>query len=99
MPNARMRLSVTTPEQLDWAIRHSDEVAELLVGAQLVRDDGFRRLLPQLKSFPDLAKVWIEDDYLDAADMSQIASQMETQHPGLVLAWLPGAYVDGKHGR
>lgn len=37
MPCARMRLSVASPQQRDWALRHAEEVTELFVDARLVR--------------------------------------------------------------
>lgn len=94
-----MRLTVGSAQQLDWALRHAEEVTELFVDAKLVRDIGYRKILAGLNGFPDLEKVWIEDDYLSDSEMSEVRSLMKSAYPGIVLAWMPGAYVDGKHGR
>lgn len=99
MSRARMRLGVSNPQQLDWAIRHAEEVTELFVDAKLVREAGYRTVLSGLSGFPDLEKVWIEDDYLNDSEMREIRSLMKSNFPRVVLAWMPGAYVDGKHGR
>lgn len=94
-----MRLSVSSPQQLDWALRHAEEVTELILDAKLVREVGYRTILPALGGFPDLEKVWIEDDYLSDSEMSEVRLLMKSNSPSIVLAWMPGAYLDGKHGR
>ncbi len=94
-----MRLSVASTQQLDWALRHAEEVTELFVDAKLVREIGYRNVLSVLNGFPDLEKVWMEDDYLSDSEMSEVRSLIKSNLPSIVLAWMPGAYVDGKHGR
>jgi hypothetical protein len=82
-----MTLVLAHAKQLEWAIFHSDDVAELHLGVNCLAQVGWDNVIANLRAFPDLQKVLYADDHLKDADKHEIAALMRSEYPGIEWAW------------
>lgn len=94
-----MTLSLHHDKQLEWALRHSDDVAELYLWSDCLLQVGLDTVVESLRLFPDLRMVYVADDYLKDPQKEQFERLMRAHYPKLMWTWVPEMKVDGRHGR
>lgn len=95
-----MKLELENTDDLEWALRHQDDVTEIRISSVLLRRLGLNKLLDSIGFFKDLNKIRVADDYLrDKEEMENFQGTMETVFPYVEFSWTYDMRVDGKHGR